>query len=304
MLRAVAGDPEKMRILYRVDASRRLEEWAVDWLPGYRWTPPVRVGNAAASQRQLDIFGELLDSIYISAQAGIERSKQEEELLEGVVKHVEAVWRLPDNGLWESRGQPRHFVYSKVSAWVAIDRYVRHHEAHEAHPSTNLRRMRRLRKEMHDEICHEGYVSGLGHFVEYFGGESLDASLLLLPLLGFLPVDDERIARTIEAIERNLVIDGLVHRKKPQSQSPEGAFLACSCWLADCQLMQGRREAARKTFERVLAVSNDLGLFAEEYDVRARRFTGNFPQALSHLAIVRTALRFSGAVTERGGAAT
>lgn len=300
MLRAVAGDPEKMRIAYRVDGSRRLEEWVADWLAGYRWIAPVRVGNAAASQRQLDIFGELLDSIHIGAQTGIERSSQEEELLEGVVKHVEAVWRLPDNGLWELRGQPRHFVYSKVSAWVAIDRYIRHREAYGPHADANLGRMRRLRKTMHDEICQEGYVAGLGHFVEYFGGESLDASLLLLPLLGFLPIEDERIARTIDAIEKHLVVDGLVHRKKPQQQNPEGAFLACSCWLADCQLMQGRREAARKTFERVLAVSNDLGLFAEEYDVNAKRFTGNFPQALSHVAVVRTALRFSGAVSERG----
>ena len=300
MLRAVAGEPEKMRILYRVDGSRRLEEWEAEWLPGYRWTPPVRVGNAAAAQRQLDIFGELLDSIYIGAQHGIERSNQEDEVLEGVVKHVEAVWRLPDHGLWESRGEPRHFVYSKASAWVAIDRYIRHRESFGGLSDAGLQRMRSLRTEMHEEICHEGYVSGLGHFVEYFGSETLDASLLLLPLLGFLPVEDERIAGTIRAIEKELVIDGLVHRKKPQPHNPDGAFLACSCWLADCQWMQGRREAARKTFERVLAISNDLGLLAEEYDARAKRFTGNFPQALSHLAVVRTALRLSGGVTERG----
>lgn len=153
---------------------------------------------------------------------------------------------------------------------------------------------------MHDEICHEGYVSGVGHFVDYYGSEALDASLLLLPLLGFLPVQDERIAHTIDAIEKDLVIDGFVHRKTPQQHSPEGAFLACTCWLADCQWMQGRPEAARKTFDRVLAVSNDLGLLAEEYDVNAKRFTGNFPQALSHVALLRTALRFSGDATERG----
>lgn len=301
LVRAVAGDPGKIRILYRIDGSRRLEEWVADWLPGYRWIPPVRIGNAAASQRQLDIFGELLDSVYIGVQAGIERTAQEDELLDGIVKHVESVWRLPDNGLWESRGQPRHFVYSKVSAWVAIDRYIRYREAHEARASADLDRTRALRQEIHDEICHEGYISGLGHFVDYFGSESLDASLLLLPLLGFLPVEDERIAGTIDAIEKHLVVDGLVHRKMPQPHNPEGAFLACSCWLADCQLMQGRREAARKTFERVLAVRNDLGLLAEEYDVDAKRFTGNFPQTLSHVAVLRTALRFAGVVTERGG---
>lgn len=301
LLRAVAGEPEKMRILYRVDGSRRLEEWTAEWLPGYRWTPPVRIGNKAAAQRQLDIFGELIDSIYIATQAGIERSKQEEELLEGIVRHVEKTWRLPDKGLWESRGEPRQFVYSKVSAWVAIDRYVRHHEAMGNGDDANLRGMKRLRSDMHDEICHEGYVPGLGHFVEYYGGDSLDASLLLLPLLGFLPVDDERISRTIDAIERELVVDGLVHRKKPKQPDPEGAFLACTFWLADCQWMQGRHEAAHKSFEHALAVANDLGLLSEEYDVRAKRFTGNFPQTLSHLALVRTALRLSGVVTERGG---
>ena len=302
LLRAVAGEPEKMRILYRVDGSRRLEEWTAKWLPGYRWTPPVRVGNQAAAQRQLDIFGELIDSIYISAQAGIERSKQEQELLEGIVRHVEATWRLPDNGLWESRGEPRQFVYSKVSAWVAVDRYVRHQETQGNPEDINLRRMRRLRSEMHDEICHEGYVPGLRHFVDYYGDDALDASLLLLPLLGFLPVEDERISQTIDAIERELVVDGLVHRKKPKQDRPEGAFLACTFWLADCQWMQGRHEAARGSFERAIAVANDLGLLAEEYDVRAKRFTGNFPQALSHVTLVRTALRLSGVVTERGGA--
>jgi GH15 family glucan-1,4-alpha-glucosidase len=300
LLRAVAGEPRKMRIMYRVDGSRRLEEWTADWLPGHRWTPPVRIGNAAASQRQLDIFGELIDSIYIASKAGIQRSDQEEALIEAVVNHVEQVWRLPDQGLWESRGPPRHFVYSKVSCWVAIDRYVRYRETFCGADDARVSQMAKLRDEMHGEICREGYDLGLGRFVDYYGGLALDASLLLLPLLGFLPVDDERISRTIEAIERELVVDSLVHRKEPSQSPPEGAFLACSCWLADCQLMQGRRDAARQTIERVLAVSNDLGLLAEEYDLETRRFAGNFPQALSHLALVRTALRFSGVVTERG----
>lgn len=300
LLRAVAGEPEKMRIMYRVDGSRRLEEWNATWLPGYRWTTPVRIGNAAASQRQLDIFGELVECIYIAARAGMGRSEQEEQLLDAIVQHVEKVWRQPDQGLWEQRGKPRHFVYSKVSAWVSIDRHVRHCEEFHSGRDSTLQRMRRLRDEMHAEICREGYDAGLGTFVEYYGAESLDASLLLLPLLGFLPVNDERIVRTVEAIERELVVDGLVHRMPPHQANPEGAFLACTCWLADCQWMLGRREAARKSFERVLAVRNDLGLLAEEYDVRAKRFAGNFPQALSHVALIRTALRFSGAVTERG----
>jgi GH15 family glucan-1,4-alpha-glucosidase len=162
--------------------------------------------------------------------------------------------------------------------------------------------MKELRQDMHDEICREGYDRGLGTFVEYYGAESLDASLLLLPLVGFLPVDDERISRTIDAIERELAVDGLIHRRRPPHQTLQGAFLACNCWLADCRLMQGRHEAARKSFERMLAVANDLGLLAEEYDVRAGRLAGNFPQALSHLAVVRTALRFAGRTTERGDA--
>jgi GH15 family glucan-1,4-alpha-glucosidase len=300
LLRAVAGEPEKMRIAYRVDGSRRLEEWEANWLPGYHWTPPVRIGNSAASQRQLDIFGELMDSISIAAKAGIERSAQEERLIDGISQHVEAAWRKPDHGLWELRGEPRHYVYSKVSAWVAIDRYVRHLEDGGSHQDAKLRRMSRLRRKMHDEICREGYDPGLGSFVEYYGAESVDASLLLLPLVGFLPVDDERISRTIDAIERELMVDGLIHRRHPQHQVQQGAFLACNCWLAECRLMQGRREAARKDFERVLAVANDLGLLAEEYDVRAKRLAGNFPQALSHVALVRTALRFSAQSTERG----
>jgi GH15 family glucan-1,4-alpha-glucosidase len=300
LLRAVAGEPEKMRIAYRVDGSRRLEEWMATWLPGYRWTPPVRIGNSAASQRQLDIFGELMDSIHIAAKAGIKRSAQEERLIDGIARHVESVWRQPDHGLWELRGTPRHYVYSKVSAWVAIDRYVLHLEGDRPRQDTLLSRVTRLRQEMHDEICREGYDAGLGTFVEYYGAESLDASLLLLPLVGFLPVGDDRISRTIDAIERELNVDGLVHRRRPPHQPQQGAFLACSCWLAECRLLQGRREAARKTFERVLAVANDLGLLAEEYDIGAKRLAGNFPQALSHVALVRTALRFSAATTERG----
>jgi GH15 family glucan-1,4-alpha-glucosidase len=300
LLRAVAGEPEKMRIMYRLDGSRRLEEWVPNWLPGYRWSDPVRIGNAAASQRQLDIFGELMDSITIAEKAGIQGLEQENRLIDGIVQHVESVWRLPDHGLWELRGKPRHYVYSKVSAWVAIDRYVRHRQGEGSQGDAKLSRMIQLRQEMHDEICREGYDRSLGTFVEYYGAETLDASLLLLPLVGFLPVDDERISRTIDAVERELGADGLIHRRRPPHQMLQGAFLACNCWLADCRMMQGRREAARKSFERVLAVANDLGLLAEEYDVRAKRLAGNFPQALSHLAVVRTALRFSDRITERG----
>jgi GH15 family glucan-1,4-alpha-glucosidase len=300
LLRAVAGAPEKMRIMYRVDGSRRLEEWCVPWLQGFRSALPVRVGNAAASQRQLDVFGELMDAIDVAAQAGIKRTQREFALEDAVLRHVAQVWHLPDQGLWEARGKPRHYVYSKASAWVAVDRYVRSRENADA---STLGQFRRLRDEMHGQICDEGYNAGLGTFVEYYGGQELDASLLLLPLVGFLPIEDERIERTIAAIERELTEDGFVRRHKAHGENPEGTFLACSLWLAECQLMQGRREHARQTFERVLAVRNDLGLLSEEYNVKARHLSGNFPQALSHLALVRTALRLCGPVTARGQAA-
>jgi GH15 family glucan-1,4-alpha-glucosidase len=298
LLRALAGDPDKMRIMYRVDGSRRLEESIAEWLPGFRWTSPVRVGNAASGQHQLDIFGETVNTLHLANQSGIGVTREEVDAIRAIVRHVERVWRLPDQGLWESRGKPRHYVYSKVSSWVAVDRYAEFEmtntdAAHEARS-----RIKNLAREMHDEICREGYDQRLGRFVEYYGGQSLDASLLLLPLMGFLPVDDERISRTIAAVENELMEDGFVCRRKPRDEDPEGAFLACSCWLADCQLLQGRRDDARRTFERVLSVRNDLGLLSEEYNVRARQLAGNFPQALSHLALVRTALRLSGAFKE------
>jgi GH15 family glucan-1,4-alpha-glucosidase len=293
LLRALAGDPDKMRIMYRVDGSRRLEEWIAEWLPGFRWASPVRVGNAASAQRQLDTFGELVNTLHIANQSGIAVTAEELDVVRAIVHHVETVWRLPDQGLWESRGKPRHYVYSKVSAWVAVDRYIGFEMPTADAEHETCSRMNKLAREMHDEICREGYDQRLGRFVEYYGGEALDASLLLLPIMGFLPVDDERIARTIAAIENELMEDGFVHRWKPHDAVSEGAFLACSCWLADCQQLQGRRDAAKRTFERVLSVSNDLGLLSEEYNVKARHLAGNFPQALSHLALVRTALRLS-----------
>ncbi|KQP80266.1 glycoside hydrolase family 15 protein [Methylobacterium sp. Leaf117] len=303
LLRAVAGDPDKMRIMYRIDGGRRLEEWTVAWLPGYRWSKPVRIGNAAAGQRQLDIYGEVMDTIHLAAQAGVERSNQERILEEAVVRHVETVWRKPDQGLWEARGEPRHYVYSKVMCWVAIDRFLDGRaKVADADPAM-LSHMTDLRDCMHAEICQEGYDPGLGTFVDYYGGQELDASLLLLPLVGFLRIDDERIARTIAAIERDLVDEGLVRRWKARSPNPEGTFLACTCWLADCQALQGRREAAHETFERLLAVRNDLGLLAEEYNVPGRHLSGNFPQALSHLALIQTALSLSGPTLRRGRAA-
>lgn len=300
LLRAVAGDPDEMRIMYRLDGGRRLEEWTVPWLPGYRWASPVRIGNAAAGQRQLDIYGEVLDTLHLAAKAGMERSDQGLRIEEAIVRHVEGVWRKPDQGLWEARGQPRHYVYSKVMCWVAVDRFVDSRARMPDDGSGIVAHMTDLRARMHAEICQEGYDAGLGTFVSYYGGHELDASLLLIPLVGFLPAKDERVARTIAAIERDLVEAGLVRRKRPQGPNSEGTFLACTCWLADCQNMQGRREAAHATFERLLSVRNDLGLLSEEYNVPGRHLAGNFPQALSHLALVQTALSLSGSVLMRG----
>ncbi len=300
LLRAVAGAPEKIRIMYRLDGTRRLEEWTPEWLPGFRWSPPVRIGNAASRQLQLDVFGELLDTLHLAARGGIKPSEQALKLQDAIVQHVAAIWRLPDHGLWELRSRPRHYVYSKVSAWVAIDRYVSGETTGKRMDRAASANLQSLRSLMHEEICREGFDQGLGTFVSHYGSQSLDASLLLLPIVGFLPATDERITRTVAAIERDLVEDGLVRRWRPHSETPEGAFLACSCWLAECQALQGRRQDARATFERLLAVRNDLGLLAEEYDTRAHHLAGNFPQALSHLALVQTALALCGPTERRG----
>lgn len=299
LLRAVAGAPEKMRIMYRVDGSRRLEEWIAPWLPGFRWASPVRIGNAASTQMQLDIYGELLDTLHVAAKAGLKRSEQGLRMEEAIVAHLESIWEKPDQGMWESRDKPRHYVYSKVMAWVAVDRFVRGRQTGKHASHDLVERMTALRARMHAQICSEGYDEGLCTFVDFYGAHEVDASLLLLPIVGFLPIHDERITGTIAAIERDLVQDGLVRRWRSVKPNFEGAFLACTCWLADCQMMQGRREAARATFERLLSLRNDLGLLSEEYDVRAGRLAGNFPQALSHLALVQTALGLCGPVTRR-----
>lgn len=299
LTRAVGETPDKLQILYRVDGGRRVPEWTADWLPGYRWAKPVRVGNAASAQFQLDVFGELMDVFHLAARAGIEASDHEVHLTAALARHVRQIWGEPDQGMWEERGQARHFVYSKVMAWVAVDRFLKlQPEALQEERQT----FKDLQTRMHDEICREGYDKGLRTFTSFYGGQTIDASLLLMPLVGFLPVDDERVAETIARIERDLVFDGLVRRKKPNgSGTPEGAFLACTCWLADCQAMQGRHAEARRSFERVLSVANDLGLLSEEYDCAGRRLSGNFPQALSHIAVVNTALGLCGPVLSRGG---
>ena len=297
MLRAIAGSPDRLRIMYRVDGGRHVQEWEVPWLPGYAGARPVRVGNAAAAQRQLDVSGELIEAMNLLDRAGIPRPPQGLALEQTLVERLESSWTEPGQGLWESRGEPHHYVYSKVMAWVGVDRFLRGGGATDDHA---LRlQLAALRAEIHDEVCTKGYDRTRGHFVQHYGSHDLDAGLLLMAPAGFLPIDDKRITATIAAIERELTNDGLVRR---HSQSPnEGAFLPCTCWLADCLSMQGRNAEAGATLERVLAVRSDLGLLSEEYHVGARRLCGNYPQALSHLALVNTALGLSGPVLERAG---
>ena len=301
ILRVVAGTPSELRIMYRVDGARHVNEWEVDWLHSYRWARPVRVGNAAAAQRQGDVLGEVLDAFGLAASAGLESSEQERRVARAIAERIEQIWQDAGQGVWESRAEARHYTYSKVMSWVGVDRFLRKDALHGGTDADTLRRLSTLRARIHAEVCEEGYHAGLGHFVQHYGGQELDASLLLIPLVGFLPADDPRVAGTITAIEQKLMEDGLVLRKPTHGLDPEGAFLACTCWLADCRSVQGRDAEARDALERVLSVRNDVGLLSEEYNVRGRHLSGNFPQALSHLALVTSALGLSGSVLQRGG---
>ncbi|MGN6550425.1 MAG: glycoside hydrolase family 15 protein [Pararhizobium sp.] len=289
ILRAVAGAEDKMQIMYRVDGSRRLDEAELGWLPGYRFARPVRVGNAAAGQFQLDVYGEVINMLHISSAAGMERTDQGRLLERLIIAHLEKVWMEPDHGLWEDRGEPRHYVSSKAMAWLAFDRFL-HGESAKDVPAKDRRRLSELRDHIHAVICAEGFDEGLGSFTSYFGGQDFDASLLLLPKIGFLPMSDERMAATVAKIETNLVVDGFVRRARTTKLVPEGAFLACCFWLAECQLLDRRREDAVRTMERAMSVASPLGLLSEEYDPEGRRLSGNYPQALSHLALISAVL--------------
>ena len=302
LLRVASGAPGRMRTAYRCDGARLYGERKVTWLPGYEDARPVRVGNAAAGQFQLDIFGEVLDSLRIAEQAGLPERPWGMNVEQGIVDHIDKVWRRPDQGIWESRGSPQNFTYSKVMAWVGVDRFLKLDWSGRVLDRGQRRRFEALRAEIHGEVCRDGFSPARNSFVEAYGSDDLNASLLLLPLVGFLPADDPRMAATIAAIERELVEDGLVHRRAQSPDRPdEGAFVAATCWLADCLKLQGRDRAARAYLERVLALRNDVGLLAEEWDTRRRSMAGNFPQALSHLAMVNTALALCGPVLQRGG---
>jgi GH15 family glucan-1,4-alpha-glucosidase len=298
LVRAVAGSPEQIQIMYGLAGERRLPEWELSWLRGYEGSQPVRCGNAAAAQLQLDVFGEVLDALYQACKAGLARHDAAWDVQRAMLAHLERVWIQPDEGIWEVRGPPRHFTHSKVMCWVAFDRAVKMVE--DLGLQGPVERWRTLRERIHADVCTRGFSEKRGCFVQSYGSEELDASLLLIPLVGFLPADDARVKRTVEAIQRELTVDGLVQRYLTRASVDglppgEGMFLACSFWLADNLCMQGRREEASALFERLVGLTNEVGLLSEEYDPSARRFLGNFPQAFSHIALVNTAMNLSAA---------
>lgn len=301
ILRTIAGSPEHIQIMYRIDGGRELSEWTADWLEGYGWSSPVRVGNAAAKQRQIDIYGELVDVLHLAERAGLDGDTRALEVQHAIVDHLQDVWCEPGHGIWESRGEPRHYVYSKVMAWAAVDRFLRNSGAKNTIDADEERRLCGLRDAIHRQVCEEGFHSGLESFVQYYGGEELDASLLLIPALKFLPATDPRMTGTVARVEKELIEDGFLYRSSNARNSGQGAFLACNAWLADCYMGQRRERDARAAFERLLSVRSELGLLSEEYNLRGRRLCGNYPQALSHLALVTTGVGLCGPVLQRGG---
>jgi GH15 family glucan-1,4-alpha-glucosidase len=296
LLRAVAGKPSQLNIMYGLAGERRLTELELQWLPGYAESAPVRIGNAACEQFQLDVYGELMDAMHLARRAGLAPDENAWRVERALTEFLESCWSKPDNGIWEMRGPQRHFTHSKVMAWVAIDRMVKAVERFGL--VGPVERWRSLRATIHEEVCRSGFDHERNTFVQYYGGKDLDASLLMIPLVGFLPASDARVRGTVEAIERDLMTQGFVlrYRTKPDVDAlppGEAAFLACSFWLADNLALLGRQEDARRLFERLLTLCNDVGLLSEGYDPGNKRMLGNFPQALSHLALVNTACNLS-----------
>ena len=296
LLRAVAGSPEQMQIMYGIGGERRLTEFEIPWLPGYENSEPVRIGNGAAAQLQLDVYGEVVDTLYQACKGGLARHDAAWSLQQALLGHLGKVWVQPDEGLWEVRAPPRHFTYSKIMAWVAFDRAIKMVEHFKLPGPVN--RWRELRRRIHVDVCRRGFSRKRNAFVQSYGSEELDASLLLIPITGFLPCSDPRVVATMEAIRRELTVDGFVQRYRTGETADglppgEGVFLACSFWLADNLCMQGRWDEAGELFSRLVGLCNDVGLLAEEYDPVAKRFLGNFPQAFSHVGLVNTALNLS-----------
>ncbi|MCK1363735.1 glycoside hydrolase family 15 protein [Bradyrhizobium sp. 62] len=298
LLRAAAGSPSNMQIMYGIWGQRRLLEWEAGWLDGYEGAQPVRVGNAAHAQLQLDVYGELIDAFHQSRMAKLKLDDESWALECAVLKHLAEVWDQPDHGIWERRGEPKHYVFSKVMTWVAFDRGIKSAETFGF--KAPLLHWRTLRDAIHRDVCNRGFDAEENAFVESYGSKLLDASVLLLPAVGFLEASDPRIRGTIAAVENHMLRDGFVLRHDPREvptgQPPlEGAFLACSLWLADAHVLSGDLDKAQILFDRVVGIANDVGLLAEEYDSGAKRQTGNFPQALTHIALVNTAHNLSAA---------
>ena len=292
LLRAVAGSPGQLQIMYGIAGERRLTEWTAPWLPGYENSAPVRIGNAAHSQLQLDVFGEIMDVHHQARRRGLSTNELGWEAQLAFLKHLQEIWREPDEGIWEVRGTPQQFTHSKVMAWVAFDRAIKSAETFGLEGP--LDEWHTLRNEIFEEVCTKGFDPELGTFVQAYGVKHVDASLLLMPSMGFLPVSDPRVEGTIATIEQRLLRDGFVRRYDTQDTDDglppgEGAFLACSFWLVDVFIMQNRMADAERMFRRLVALRNDLGLLSEEYDPRAKRLVGNFPQAFSHMALVNSA---------------
>jgi GH15 family glucan-1,4-alpha-glucosidase len=303
LLRAIAGAPENLQIMYGLGGERRLLEYEVPWLDGYEGSKPVRIGNGAAGQLQLDVYGEVLDALATARLAGLPRDTNSWDLQRNLVRHLGEIWDQPDSGIWEVRGDPRHFTYSKVMAWVAMDRAVQAVERF-GHPG-DAKLWKSIRDKIHADVCAQGFDHKRNAFTQSYNSPELDASLLLMPQVGFLPPDDPRIIGTVEAIQRELTQDGFVLRYEMPAHDEavhevdglrggEGTFLACSFWLADDLHLIGRQDEARALFEELLKLRNDVGLLAEEYDPRYGRQVGNFPQAYSHIALINSALHLSG----------
>jgi GH15 family glucan-1,4-alpha-glucosidase len=292
LLRAVAGSPKQLQIMYGIEGERRLTELEVSWLPGYEGAAPVRIGNAASGQVQLDVYGEVMDALYQGRRGGLGALDASFDLQRAMLDHLAEIWREPDDGIWEVRGGRQHFTYSKVMAWVAFDRAVK--GAEEFGLEGPVDQWKTLRQQIHDDICQNAFNAKVGAFTQYYGSDTLDASVLLMPLVGFLPASEPRVQGTVAAIERGLMVDGFVMRYDTKSGKDglppgEGAFLACSFWFVDNLVLAGRMDDAVKLFERLCGLCNDVGLLSEEYDPQAKRLVGNFPQAFSHIAMVNSA---------------
>jgi GH15 family glucan-1,4-alpha-glucosidase len=301
LLRAVAGDPADLRIMYALDGSRRIPEYELPWLAGYEGSSPVRVGNAAAEQFQLDVWGEVLDGLHLGREAGLSSTQDAWRLQRALLDFLEGAWDRPDNSLWEVRGPQRPFVHSKVMAWAGLDRAVQAVERFGLDGPVD--RWRGVRQDIHDDVCAKGYDADRNTFTQFYGSRGLDAALLLIPRVGFLPWDDPRVSGTVDAVARELDQDGFLLRYRPDADGgvdglpgTEGAFLACTFWLADALAGLQRTGEAERLFERLLDLRNDLGLLSEEYDVRAERQVGNTPQAFSHVGLVNVARHLSGSL--------